>query len=37
MPGVPKELIEHYLKVDPKASPKKQRLWRFAPDKREAS
>jgi hypothetical protein len=24
MPGVPKELIEHCLKVDPKANPKKQ-------------
>jgi hypothetical protein len=36
MPGVPKELIEHCLKVYPKATPKKQRLRRFAPDKREA-
>jgi hypothetical protein len=36
MPGVPKKLIEHCLKVDPKATPKKQRLRRFAPDKREA-
>jgi hypothetical protein len=36
MPGVPKELIEHCLKVDPKATLKKQRLRRFAPDKREA-
>ena len=36
MPGVPKELIEHALKVDPKAMPKKQRLRRFSPDKREA-
>jgi hypothetical protein len=36
MPGVPKELIEHCLKVNPKATPKKQRLRRFAPDKREA-
>jgi len=36
MPGVPKELIEHALKVDPKAIPKKQRLRRFSPDKREA-
>jgi hypothetical protein len=26
MPGVPKELIDHCLKVDPKATPKKQRL-----------
>ena len=37
MPGVPKELIEHALKVDPKATPKKkQRLRRFSSDKREA-
>jgi hypothetical protein len=35
MPGVPKELIEHALKVDPKATPKKQRLRHFSPDKRE--
>jgi hypothetical protein len=36
MLGVPKELIEHCLKVYPKATPKKQRLRRFALDKREA-
>jgi hypothetical protein len=36
MPGVLKELIEHCLKVNPKTTPKKQRLRRFAPDKREA-
>jgi hypothetical protein len=36
MPGVPKKLIEHALKVDPKATPKKQRLRHFSPDKREA-
>jgi hypothetical protein len=36
MLGVPKELIEHCLKVDPKATPKKQRLRSFTPDKREA-
>ena len=36
MPGVPKELIEHSLKVNEKATPKKQRLRRFAQDKREA-
>ena len=36
MPGVPKELIDHALKVDPKATPKKQWLRRFSPDKREA-
>jgi hypothetical protein len=33
---VPKKLIEHCLKVDPKATSKKQQLRRFAPDKREA-
>jgi hypothetical protein len=32
---VPKELIEHSLNVDPKAISKKQRLRRFAQDKRE--
>jgi hypothetical protein len=37
MPRVPKELIEHALKVDSKAIPKKQRLRRFSPDKREAT
>jgi hypothetical protein len=36
MPGVPRELIEHSLNVHPKAVPKKQRLRRFAHDKREA-
>ena len=36
MPGVPKELIEHSLNVNPKATPKKQRLHRFSADKREA-
>ena len=36
MPGVPKELIEHALKIDSKAIPKKQRLRHFSPDKREA-
>jgi hypothetical protein len=36
MLGVLKELIEHYLKIDPKATPKKQRLRWFAPDKWEA-
>ena len=36
MPGVPKELIEHALKVDPKATPKKHWLRRFSPVKREA-
>ena len=36
MPGVPNELIVHALKVDPKATPKKQQLRRFSTDKREA-
>jgi len=36
MPGVPRELIEHSLKVNKDAVPKKQRLRRFAQDKREA-
>ena len=36
MPRVHKELIEHALKVDPKATPKKQWLRLFSPDKREA-
>jgi hypothetical protein len=33
---MPKELIEHCLKVDPKPTPKKQRLRRFTLDKRKA-
>jgi hypothetical protein len=36
MPGVPKELIKHCLKIDQQATPKKQRLRRFTPDKRVA-
>jgi hypothetical protein len=36
MPGVPRELIEHSLNVNAQALPKKQRLRRFAHDKREA-
>jgi dsDNA-specific endonuclease/ATPase MutS2 len=36
MPGVPRELIEHSLNVHTQAVPKKQRLRRFAQDKREA-
>jgi hypothetical protein len=35
MPGVPRELIEHSLNVHPQAVPKKQRLQRFAHEKRE--
>ena len=36
MPGVPKELIEHSLNVNPTAIPKKQHLRRFSAEKREA-
>jgi hypothetical protein len=36
MPGVPRELIEHSLNLHPQPGPKKQRLRRFAHDKREA-
>ena len=36
MPGVPKELIEHSLNVNPTTTPKKQRLRRFSTEKREA-
>jgi hypothetical protein len=36
MPGVPRELIEHSLNVDPKATPKRQHLRRFADDRRAA-
>ena len=36
MPGVPKELIEHSLNVNPAATPKKQCLWRFSAEKRES-
>jgi hypothetical protein len=32
---VSKELIEHALKINSKATPKKKRLRRFSPDKRE--
>jgi hypothetical protein len=36
MPGVPRELIEHSLNVDPKATPKRQHLRRFTNDRRDA-
>jgi hypothetical protein len=36
MPGVPWELIEHCLNIDPKATPKRQHLRRFADDRRDA-
>jgi hypothetical protein len=35
MPGVPRRLIEHSLNVDPKATPKRQHLCRFADDRRD--
>ncbi|WVZ63486.1 hypothetical protein U9M48_013113 [Paspalum notatum var. saurae] len=35
MPGVPRELAEHQLKVFPNAKPIKQRLRRFTPEKAE--
>jgi hypothetical protein len=36
MPGVPRRLIEHSLNIDPKATPKRQHLCRFADDRRDA-
>ena len=36
MPGVPRDLIEHSLNVNSKAKPIKQKLRRFARDKKEA-
>jgi hypothetical protein len=36
MPGVPRELIEHCLNVDPNATPKRQHLRCFADDRRDA-
>ncbi|WVZ90057.1 hypothetical protein U9M48_036390 [Paspalum notatum var. saurae] len=36
MPGVPRELAKHQLKVFPNTKPIKQRLRRFTPEKREA-
>ena len=36
MPGVPKELIEHSLNVNPTATPNKQHLLRFSAEKQEA-
>jgi hypothetical protein len=32
MPGVPRNLIEHSLNIDLKATPKRQQLRRFADD-----
>jgi hypothetical protein len=36
MPGVPRELAEHSLNVQPDAKPIKQSLWHFAEEKRKA-
>jgi hypothetical protein len=36
MPGVPRELAEHKLKVYPQARPIRQKFCRFTPEKREA-
>jgi hypothetical protein len=36
MPGVPRELAEHKLKVYPQVRLIRQKLRRFTPDKREA-
>jgi hypothetical protein len=36
MPGVPRNLIEHSLNIDPKATFKRQHLRRFADDRRDA-
>jgi hypothetical protein len=36
MPRVPRRLVEHSLNVDPKATPKRQRLRRFADARRDA-
>ena len=33
MPGVPRELAEHHLRVDPKAKPVKEHLRRSATEK----
>ena len=35
MPGVPRRLIEHSLNVNPKATPKRQHLRRFAQDRHD--
>jgi len=36
MPGIPRELTEHALNLDPKAKPVKELLHRFAEPKRKA-
>jgi hypothetical protein len=36
MPGVPRELAEQKLEVNKTARPIKQKLWRFAKDRKQA-
>jgi hypothetical protein len=36
LPGVPRELAEHALEVNKTARPIKQKLWRFAKDRKQA-
>ena len=36
MPGVPRELAEHHLHVDPKVKPVKEHLWRSTVQKTKA-
>ena len=36
MPGVPREVIEHRLSLQPEKKPVKQKLRCFAPDRKEA-
>ena len=35
MPGVPRELAEHTLNIDPKFKPVRQFLWRFNEERRK--
>jgi hypothetical protein len=36
MPGIPREVIEHKLRIDPTFKPIKQKKRRYTPDRREA-
>ena len=36
MPGIPREVIEHKLGIDPSVRPVKQRERRYTPDRRDA-
>ena len=36
MPGVPRELTEHTLNINPKFKPVRQFLWRFNEERRKA-